>query len=73
MNLEIKKGCVNYLIEYAKLDNEILSIKIVKLIEMKKNIGLFEKDIKESSDNKTLLYGKVQGTYVDSTKKHSLI
>lgn len=67
----IKKACPELFDRISKLDNEILA-KDNQIDEMKKSITpLFEKAIKESSDNKTLLYGKVQGTYVDSTKKHS--
>lgn len=70
LELEIRKICPDMFDKLDKL-NEQLKKEEARLKEIAtESTPFFAQAVKEDEDNKTLLYGKIQATYVYSTEKH---
>lgn len=70
LEIEIRKQCPEMFDKLDKL-NEQLKKEEARLKEIaSESTPFFAQAVKEDEDNKTLLYGKVQATYVYATDKH---
>lgn len=70
LELEIRKICPDMFDKLDKL-NEQLKKEEARLKEIAtESTPFFAQAVKEDEDNKTLLYGKIQATYVYPTEKH---
>lgn len=70
LEIEIRKACPEMFDKLDKL-NEQLKKEEARMKEIAtESTPFFAQAVREDEDNKTLLYGKIQATYVYATEKH---